>query len=81
MVAFGIDNIEVGHDIVAVYTTNDLAPLNQSAFRRFLKESLASHMVPRYLVHQASFPSTGNEGKIDRVSVRENALIQLGINS
>ena len=80
-VVFGIDNIEVGHDIVAVYTTNDLAPLNQSAFRRFLKESLASHMVPRYLVHMEDFPSTGNEGKIDRVAVRENTLFQLGINS
>lgn len=79
VVVFGIDNIEVGHDIVAVYTTYDSDPLSRPKFIRFLRESLANHMVPRYLVHQETFPSTGNEGKIDRVSVRENALAQLGI--
>jgi len=79
VVVFGIDNIEVGHDIVAVYTTYDTEPLNYQKFKRFLRESLASHMIPKFLVHQEIFPFTGNEGKIDRLTVRKSALIKLGI--
>jgi acyl-CoA synthetase (AMP-forming)/AMP-acid ligase II len=81
VVVFGIDNIEVGHDIVVVYTSNDSQPLNLPTLKRFLKDSLASHMLPKYIVHQESFPSTGNQGKIDIITVRERALISLGINS
>ena len=79
VVVFGLDNIEVGHDIVAVYTSITSEPLNEFEFKRFLKMSLASHMVPKYLVHKKTFPSTGNEGKIDRLAVQEVALKELGV--
>jgi amino acid adenylation domain-containing protein len=81
VVVFGVENIEVGHDIVAVYTTNNSEPLDQSTLKRFLKDSLASHMVPKYIVHQENFPATGNQGKIDRITVRRNAILQLGIDT
>jgi amino acid adenylation domain-containing protein len=78
-VAFGIENIDVGHDLVAVYTTKDGSPIPEPVFRQYLKVHLPTHMVPRYLVHQRAFPSTGNQGKIDRVSVRDTALASLGL--
>jgi acyl-CoA synthetase (AMP-forming)/AMP-acid ligase II len=73
-VVFGIDNVEVGHDIVAVFTTQDGQPIVEAELNQFLKRNLATHMQPRYLVHQADFPTTGNQGKVDRVLVRKSAL-------
>lgn len=74
-VAFGVRNDEVGEDIVLYYTTVDCQPIDQE-LRAYLKETLPEHMVPKYLVHAASFPSTGNEGKIDRVTVKSAYLLQ-----
>lgn len=77
-VVFGVENIEVGYDLIAVYTTKNLEPISDSELFQYLKVKLASHMIPRFLVHQQQFPSTGNQGKIDRLVVRENALNYLG---
>jgi len=77
-VVFGIENIEVGHDLVLVYRTPGKEPLVQGELMSFLKENLPSHMVPKYQLHMPEFPATGNEGKIDRVSVIEVAKKQLG---
>jgi len=79
VVVFGVENIEVGHDIVAVYTTKGTQAIPEPELKLHLKSCLASHMVPRYLLHQQAFPTTGNQGKIDRIRVLENALQILGI--
>lgn len=79
VVVFGIENIEVGHDIVAVYTTHNNSELNKQLAIQFLKINLPTHMVPKFLVHQEFFPHTGNQGKIDRVTVKQNAKQCLGI--
>ncbi len=78
-VVFGIENIQVGHDIVATYTTNDGHPISKQELMQYLKARLPSHMMPRYLIHQNFFPTTGNQGKIDRATVRENALKLIGL--
>jgi acyl-CoA ligase (AMP-forming) (exosortase A-associated) len=72
-VAFGLRNVEIGEDIALAYATADSKPLNERMLLEFLKKSLPSYMVPRYLVHLESFPATGNEGKVDRVTVTELA--------
>jgi acyl-CoA synthetase (AMP-forming)/AMP-acid ligase II len=74
VVVFGIDNIAVGNDIVAVYTTHDLQPIEEITLIASLKRGLSSHMLPKYFIHMQSFPVTGNQGKIDRVNIRDLAL-------
>lgn len=80
-VVFGIENIAVGHDVVAVYTTRTGACLDEKTLKTFLRANLAPHMLPTHLVHQATFPTTGNQGKIDRVFVQQQAMVSLGISS
>jgi len=80
-VAFGVTNVEVGQDIVLAYETADRQPLNEKLFMNFLNLSLPRHMVPTYLVHFEQFPATGNQGKVDRVSVEQKAreILKIGI--
>jgi amino acid adenylation domain-containing protein len=70
VVAFGIDNPEIGHDIAVVYTTTDRAPLLSDALTEHFRVAMPHHMVPRWFVHLESFPATANQGKIDRGTVR-----------
>ncbi len=79
-VVFGVENIEVGQDIVVAYTTTNRAVIAPSLLRRFLKTVLPSHMLPKYMVHHRDFPSTGNEGKINRIQVKEASLKELQLN-
>jgi amino acid adenylation domain-containing protein len=78
-VVFGLENIEVGHDIVGCYTTDGSGQLLEKSLRQFLKLNLPNHMVPKHLVQFDNFPITGNQGKVDRVSVREQGMKALGI--
>jgi amino acid adenylation domain-containing protein len=78
-VAFGIENIEVGQDIVLAYTINNKKQLSEVELLRFLKANLASHMVPRYIINHQDFVTTGNQGKIDRLAVRDTSLKMLGL--
>jgi acyl-CoA synthetase (AMP-forming)/AMP-acid ligase II len=73
-IVFGIDNINNGHDIVCVYTAKNKTPIPEYELKKYLKNNLGSHMVPRYILFQTIFPTTGNQGKIDKVTVKENAL-------
>ena len=76
VVVFGVDNIDVGSDIVVAYTTYNQMPLEQSYLLAKLKNLLPSHMLPSYLVHHKNFPSTGNQGKIDRSLVKKITIEQ-----
>jgi len=78
-VAFGVDNLEIGQEIVLAYTTIDGRIINDKLFLQYLKEMLPRYMVPQYLVHCEQFPSTGNQGKIDRVAVMSLAKEKLRI--
>ena len=71
-VAVGVPNVEIGDDIALVYTTAEA--VDEAAYREFLTQELPRHMVPRYLICEDSLPTTGNEGKIDRQSVRATVL-------
>jgi amino acid adenylation domain-containing protein len=75
--AFGIQNIDIGEDIALAYTVRTEPRVDETAFRQHLKRTLPSHMAPRHLVRFDSFPSTGNDGKIDRQHTRESLLKQL----
>ena len=74
-VVVGIPNIEIGEDIALFYTTAE--PVDKHKFHAFLKEELPTHMVPRFLCEEDHFPSTGNDGKIDRQHVTAVAAARL----
>jgi len=76
-VAFGIDNPEIGQDIAVAYTTADGIPLATDALTDHFRTGMPHHMVPRWFVHLEAFPATGNQGKIDRVLVRQLTLEKL----
>ena len=76
-VAFGVPHPAIGEDIVLAYASS--APVDRPAFERYLKASLPPHMVPHHLVTSDRFPSTGNQGKIDRQQVIEAARVRLGV--
>lgn len=78
-VAVGVANIEIGADIAVAYTAAD--EIDQQALQSFLEDGLPRHMVPRFLVAQDVFPTTGNQGKIDRQAVAEAVLHRLGVAS
>jgi acyl-coenzyme A synthetase/AMP-(fatty) acid ligase len=68
-VVFGRDNIDVGQDIILIYTTSDKKELSKKLLLHYLKEKLPSYMVPKYIYYNDEFPITGNEGKIDKQSI------------
>lgn len=78
-VAFAVRNIEIGEDVACAYTTVRGKPLTEGALRQYLRENLPSHMVPAYLLHFEGFPITGNDGKLDRKSIKLTAFDRLGI--
>ena len=78
-VVFGVPNEEIGEDIVIAYSTDDQEPVPQSVLTQHLKDLLPRYMVPKYYAHMANMPSTGNEGKIDRISVKKTAYEELGL--
>lgn len=78
-IAFAVPNIAVGEDIACAYTTVSGEPLAQHSLLQFLKANLPNHMVPAHLIHFASFPITGNAGKLDRKSVKQAALARMGL--
>jgi acyl-CoA synthetase (AMP-forming)/AMP-acid ligase II len=78
-VAFAIPNIEVGEDIGCAYTTKNADALPERTLKQYLKNNLPGHMVPAYLIHFDSFPITGNQGKLDRKTIKELALSRLGV--
>lgn len=70
-VAFGIDNPEIGQEIAVAYTTADGAPLVSDALTEHFRVTMPHHMVPRWFLHSEAFPATANQGKVDRVTVRQ----------
>ena len=80
-VAFAIPNIEVGEDIGCAYTTDTGNPVPERTLKQFLKNTLPPHMVPTYLIHFDGFPITGNQGKLDRKTIKELAFSRLESNA
>ena len=76
-VAFGIENLNVGHDIVLVYCTENRNSIDQAVLISSLKKDLPFYMVPKFILFMEDFPITGNQGKIDRLSVIDFAKKQL----
>jgi amino acid adenylation domain-containing protein len=72
-VAVGLPNEEIGEDIALAYTSD--GPVDRERFLHHLKGGLPAHMVPHFLLPRPTpFPSTGNQGKIDRQEVRAELL-------
>jgi amino acid adenylation domain-containing protein len=76
-IAFGIDNPEIGQDIAVAYTTLDGTPCAANHLVEHFRLDLPFHMVPRWFIHMESFPATANQGKVDRVLVRQLSLEKL----
>lgn len=80
-VAFGMPNITIGEDIVCAYTAENARSLGERLLREFLKDRLSRHMLPAYFIHFDDFPITGNDGKIDRKTVKTMALDKLAVDA
>lgn len=78
-VAFAVQNIAVGEDIACAYTTTNGKPVSEHSLMQYLKGNLPRHMVPAFYVHFDGFPVTGNEGKFDRKTIKQEAFERLGI--
>ncbi len=72
-VAFGIQNDEVGQDIVAVYSSHNRQEIDQTLLKNSACQFLARHMVPKFYIWIEHFPVTGNDGKLDRVFAKSHA--------
>jgi len=70
-VAFGVDNPEIGQDIAVVYTSTAGTPLESEGLREHFRLTMPHHMVPRWFLHLQNFPATANQGKVDRIQVRQ----------
>ena len=80
-VAFAVPNITIGADIACAYTTVSGESLPHSALKQYLTKALPNHMLPSYLMHFDNFPITGNAGKFDRTSIKQEAFGRLDIES
>lgn len=78
-VSFGIPNPEIGEDIVLAYTTIDRKQIDREVLIQYLKKALPDYMVPVHIIHMKDFSTTGNQGKIDRMSVENIVKEQLDI--
>ena len=76
-VVFGVSNQDIGQDIVLVYTTLDQKPIIEKLLLQFLKEQLPRYMVPKYIHYLIEFPSTGNEGKVDRLHIEKQVRSEI----
>ena len=74
-VAFGVVSETTGEDVALVYTGTP----EESTLLATLARVLPYYMVPRYVLRMPDFPATGGGGKIDRVTVRREALERLGL--
>jgi acyl-CoA synthetase (AMP-forming)/AMP-acid ligase II len=77
VVVFGMDNIDIGQDIILGYTTVSGNPIPEDKYKALLKDLLPNYMVPRIYKHYRQFPVTGNGGKIDRAKVIEKYFSDL----
>ena len=80
-VAFAIPNITVGEDVGCAYTSVSGQAVPQAVLTQFLKANLPNHMVPAVLLHFDAFPITGNAGKLDRKTIKQDAFERLGLDT
>jgi len=75
-VAFGKEHDVLGEEVVLVCITQDGAAAPEPIeIKAFLRERLAAYMVPHHILFHAGFEVTpGNQGKVDRSSVKQLAL-------
>lgn len=76
-VAFGINDKEIGNKIILSYCSINSKPISEIDLKLYCKKNLASYMVPSSFVFLSSMPTTGNQGKIDRMSVKSISLEKL----
>ena len=73
-VAFGVPDLDYGNSIILCYSTFDKDELEKNELDIFCKSRLPNHMKPKKYIFFKKMASTGNQGKIDRVSVKKIAL-------
>ena len=73
-VAFGIKDEDFGNVIILCYSTYDKVSLDENELRAFSKKYLINYMIPKKFVFTESMKSTGNQGKIDRISAKNHAI-------
>lgn len=80
-VAFGVEDEVLGEQIVLVCIQKDgHRPPEEVEIKSYLRQKLAAYMVPHKILFQESYEVTaGNQGKVDRTSVRELALKTLAV--
>ena len=72
--AFGIKDEDFGNVIILCYSTYNKVSLDENELRAFSKKYLINYMIPKKFVFTESMKSTGNQGKIDRISAKNHAI-------
>ena len=80
-VAFAVDDKEIGNKIILSYCSKNNKSINEADLKSYCRKNLVSYMVPSNFVFLENMPVTGNQGKIDRVTVRASTLEKLNITS
>ena len=65
-VAFGSKDEKLGQVIHLIYTTFNSKKISYNQLYNFGRKRLPSYMIPKKFFFEKKFPTTGNQGKIDR---------------
>ena len=76
-VVFGLSDDDYGNLIILCYSSYNNVELSKNELFKYSKSNLPNHMIPKTFIFFKTMPSTGNQGKIDRVYVKNIALSML----
>ena len=74
VLAFGIKDESLGQIIFIVYATFNKKKIPENLLISHVKKRLPTYMIPKKFIFKKIFPTTGNQGKIDRKKILINYL-------
>ncbi len=74
----GVPSKAYGEEIMACVILKEGCTLSEEAVKEAVKANMARHKTPKYVGFVDSFPMTAS-GKIQKYKMRENAIVQLGL--
>ena len=74
VLAFGMKDESLGQIIFIVYTTFNKKKIPENLLISHGKKRLPTYMIPKKFIFKKIFPTTGNQGKIDRKKILINYL-------
>lgn len=74
----GVPDKVYGEEILAAVILKEGAELSEDQVKSYVKENMAKHKTPRYVIFVSEFPMTAS-GKIQKFKLREMASAKLGV--